>query len=59
MGEFYRALKKTGGKKLDALRSAQLSLIDSLRRNPPFQQLQHLPPHPYYWAPYVLVGNWQ
>jgi CHAT domain-containing protein len=59
MGQFYQALKKTEGKKLDALRSAQLSLIESLKGNPPFQELQHLPPHPYYWAPYVLVGNWQ
>jgi CHAT domain-containing protein len=59
MGEFYQDLKKPGGKQADALKNAQLSLLESLRLNPPFQELQNLPPHPYYWAPYVLVGNWQ
>ncbi|BAY13979.1 CHAT domain-containing protein [Calothrix sp. NIES-2098] len=59
MGEFYQNLKQPGGKQADALRKAQLSLLESLKLNPPFQELQNLPPHPYYWAPYVLVGNWQ
>lgn len=59
MGQFYQVLKETKGQKLESLRIAQLSLIESLRRDPPFPQLQHLPPHPYYWAPYVLVGNWR
>ncbi|MBF2019483.1 MAG: CHAT domain-containing protein [Hydrococcus sp. C42_A2020_068] len=59
MGQFYQALKEPGAKKLAALRNAQLSLIKSLRVNPPFEEFKQLPPHPYYWAPYVLVGNWQ
>jgi CHAT domain-containing protein len=59
MGQFYQNLKTTRGKKADALRNAQLSLLESLRRNSPFQELKNLPPHPYYWSPYVLVGNWQ
>ncbi len=59
MGKFYQQLKKTGEKKLDALRVAQLSLIESLKNKPPFDDLKVLPPHPYYWAPYILVGNWQ
>ncbi|MDZ8052360.1 MAG: CHAT domain-containing protein [Aulosira sp. ZfuVER01] len=59
MGQFYQDLKKPGGKQADALRNAQLSLLESLKLNPPFQELKNLPPHPYYWAPYVLVGNWQ
>ncbi|MBH8561572.1 CHAT domain-containing protein [Nostoc sp. CENA67] len=59
MGEFYQNLKKPGGKQADALRNAQLSLLESLKLNPPFPELKNLPPHPYYWAPYVLVGNWQ
>ena len=58
MGQFYQALKKPGVKKIEALRSAQLSLIESLKVNPRFEELEELPPHPYYWAPYVLVGNW-
>ncbi|MFN6540111.1 MAG: CHAT domain-containing protein [Nostoc sp. EkiNYC01] len=59
MGQFYQDLKKPGAKQADALKNAQLSLLASLKLNPPFQELQNLPPHPYYWAPYVLVGNWQ
>jgi CHAT domain-containing protein len=58
MGQFYQALKKTESKKLSALRVAQLSLIESLEIQPAFAELKDLPPHPYYWAPYVLVGNW-
>ncbi|MDZ8108676.1 MAG: CHAT domain-containing protein [Nostoc sp. DedQUE12a] len=59
MGQFYEDLKKPEAKQADALRKAQLSLLESLKLNPPFEELQNLPPHPYYWAPYVLVGNWQ
>ncbi|OKH22145.1 hypothetical protein NIES593_13150 [Hydrococcus rivularis NIES-593] len=59
MGQFYQGLKEPGTKKLTALRNAQLSLIESLKVNPPFEELKQQPPHPYYWAPYVLVGNWQ
>ncbi|MBD2678126.1 CHAT domain-containing protein [Nostoc paludosum FACHB-159] len=59
MGQFYEDLKKPEAKQADALRKAQLSLLESLKLNPPFEELQNLPPHPYYWASYVLVGNWQ
>ncbi|RCJ21528.1 hypothetical protein A6S26_24050 [Nostoc sp. ATCC 43529] len=59
MGQFYQDLKKPEAKQADALRKAQLSLLESLKLNPPFEELQNLPPHPYYWASYVLVGNWQ
>jgi len=59
MGKFYQDLKKPGEKKLDALRLAQLSLIEALKTKPPFEEMRALPPHPYYWASYVLVGNWQ
>ncbi len=59
MTQFYRELKNPATKKVDALQKAQLSLIKSLRANPPSVELQQLPPHPYYWASYVLVGNWQ
>ena len=58
ISNFYQELKKSEETKLAALRNAQLSLIESLRENPPFAELKDLPPHPYYWAPYVLVGNW-
>ena len=47
MIEFYRAIKKPGTTKAEALRQAQLSLL----RSPKYQ-------HPYYWSAFVLVGNW-
>ena len=47
MEDFYQELAKTGTTKADALRNAQLSLI----KNPSFT-------HPFYWSPFVLIGNW-
>jgi CHAT domain-containing protein len=46
MTNFYKALKP-GVSKAQALRQAQLTLLKS----PRYQ-------HPYFWAPFVLVGNW-
>jgi CHAT domain-containing protein len=46
MTNFYKALQP-GVSKAKALRQAQLSLLKSPRYR-----------HPYYWAPFVLVGNW-
>ena len=59
MDRFYQELRTSNEKKVYALKNAQLSLIDFLQKNPRFESLKHLPSHPYYWAPYVLVGNWQ
>ncbi|MEM9273272.1 MAG: CHAT domain-containing protein [Cyanobacteria bacterium P01_F01_bin.143] len=47
MSEFYRHLNQPDTNKAQALRQAQLSLM----QEPKYQ-------HPYYWAPFVLVGNW-
>jgi CHAT domain-containing protein/tetratricopeptide (TPR) repeat protein len=47
MTEFYQQLKATNFSKAEALRQAQLSLLQQNRYE-----------HPYYWAPFVLVGNW-
>ncbi|MFB2921263.1 CHAT domain-containing protein [Aerosakkonema sp. BLCC-F2] len=47
MIEFYRQLTKTPSSKANALREAQLTLL----RNPSFN-------HPFFWSPFVLVGNW-
>ena len=44
--DMYRHLKE--GSKSEALRDAKLSLL----KNPGTS-------HPYYWAPFVLVGNWK
>jgi CHAT domain-containing protein len=49
MTEFYRQLSQSPSSisKAEALRQAQLDLVKS----PDFD-------HPFYWAPFVLVGNW-
>jgi CHAT domain-containing protein len=44
--EFYRQLKKSSSK-AQALQKAQLQLI----RYPAYQ-------HPYFWSPFLLIGNW-
>lgn len=46
MQEFYRGLN-SGLTKAEALRLAQLSL----KSNPTYS-------HPYYWAPFILLGSW-
>ena len=47
MVEFYRHLSQGNDNRAEALRKAQLSLLKQ-------QKYQH----PYYWAPFILVGNW-
>ncbi|MBH8567014.1 CHAT domain-containing protein [Nostoc sp. CENA67] len=47
MNKFYSELNQPGVTKAVALRTAQLFLL----RSPKYR-------HPYYWAPFVLVGNW-
>ncbi|CAN1212730.1 CHAT domain-containing protein [Tumidithrix helvetica PCC 7403] len=47
MEVFYQELSKPGTTKADALRTAQMSLL----KQPAFT-------HPFYWSPFVLVGNW-
>ncbi|MBW4551325.1 MAG: CHAT domain-containing protein [Aphanocapsa sp. GSE-SYN-MK-11-07L] len=48
MGEFYQELVKADLTKSEALRRAQESLI----RDPRYSS-------PYYWAGFILVGNWR
>ncbi|ERT07781.1 tetratricopeptide repeat family protein [Lyngbya aestuarii BL J] len=50
MVDFYRELanRQTKSNKAQALRTAQLNLLNEDRTR-----------HPFYWAPFVLVGNWQ
>jgi CHAT domain-containing protein/tetratricopeptide (TPR) repeat protein len=47
MTEFYRQLQETKYNKAEVVRQAQLYLL----RKSGYE-------HPYYWAPFVLVGNW-
>lgn len=49
MGYFYQNLNQNQEiSKAEALREAQLQLL----------QNQDQYSHPYYWAPFVLIGNW-
>lgn len=48
MTEFYRQLALSKISKAEALRNAQLTLLQN-------RQYQN----PFFWAPFVLVGNWQ
>jgi CHAT domain-containing protein/Flp pilus assembly protein TadD len=45
--EFYTALKEEKKDKLTSLRDAQLSLLRSEKFS-----------HPFYWAPFLLIGDW-
>jgi CHAT domain-containing protein len=47
MTQFYQNLTQTNSQRAESLRQAQLSLL---------AQKQY--EHPYYWAPFILVGNW-
>jgi CHAT domain-containing protein len=48
MQSFYSGLVRDGLSKAEALRQAQMSLLGDAN-------LQH----PYYWTPFILVGNWR
>jgi CHAT domain-containing protein len=48
MGSFYEELATQRVTKAQALRAAQRAILD----NPRYRR------HPYYWAPFVMVGNW-
>ena len=47
MAEFYKHLQSPGVMKAEALRRAQLALL----ANPNYKE-------PFFWAPFILVGNW-
>jgi len=48
MGEFYKNLIKNKLSKTEALRRAQLTLMIDEKYS-----------HPFYWAPFVLIGDWR
>ena len=45
--KFYRQLKDGNVTKAQAIKNAQVHLI----KNTPYQ-------HPYFWSPFLLIGNW-
>jgi CHAT domain-containing protein len=47
MDRFYQELVKPNVNKAEAIRVAQKALFN----NPKYR-------NPYYWSPFVLVGNW-
>jgi CHAT domain-containing protein/Tfp pilus assembly protein PilF len=73
MGDFYKRWADGAGKvtKAEALRQAQLDLLlgkaraqgDGSKRGFATAKPQPVPPagyaHPFYWAPFVLMGNWK
>ncbi len=49
---FYRALQQPNVSKAQALRSAQLQILNGADTDSQSHQ------HPRFWAPYILLGNW-
>jgi CHAT domain-containing protein len=47
MADFYSVVRERGVTKANALRRAQLALLGDNRFK-----------HPYFWAPFLLIGNW-
>ncbi|MEM8604453.1 MAG: CHAT domain-containing protein [Cyanobacteria bacterium P01_H01_bin.121] len=54
MGNFYSNLASHTMSKAEALRQAQLSLLNNSSEASELDRLIH----PFYWAPFILVGNW-
>jgi len=48
MSALYSKLSDRNLTRAEALRSAQLTLLKNDQFN-----------HPYYWSPFILLGNWQ
>ncbi|NEP36683.1 CHAT domain-containing protein, partial [Moorena sp. SIO3B2] len=48
MNKFYEVLKQGNVTKAEALRQAQIALIT---------KVEYGLEHPYFWAPFILIGN--
>jgi len=73
MKEFYRLKEEKKLPKVEALRQAQLALLNGTIQAPPKEsspergsdRKRYSPDttkpysHPYYWAPFILMGNWK
>ncbi|TAN47298.1 MAG: CHAT domain-containing protein [Methylococcaceae bacterium] len=56
MTEFYQRLTQPGTSKVKALQQAQIALLKSLSATTAASGNME---HPYYWSPFILVGNWR
>ncbi len=60
MSAFYNTLSSKGFTKTEALRQAQISLITgnwkTINDRTPVMEVSNFN-HPYYWAPFILIGN--
>ncbi|MBE9167866.1 CHAT domain-containing protein [Pleurocapsales cyanobacterium LEGE 06147] len=54
VAEFYRKLRQPGMSKARALQAAQIKLIEAKRR----PEINNQYDNPYYWAPFIIIGNW-
>lgn len=62
MREFYRIREATPGiTKAEALQRAQLSLLRGTvqKQSATVKETDTNWRHPYYWAPFILIGNWR
>jgi len=48
MADMYRQRQQSGLSKIEALQQAQRAMLNSKRHA-----------HPFYWAPFILMGNWK
>jgi CHAT domain-containing protein/Tfp pilus assembly protein PilF len=56
MQQFYRLHAEHGISKAEALQRAQLALLEGPGPGDPNRSSFA---HPYYWAPFILIGNWR
>ena len=56
MEQFYQNLNNNGMSKVEALREAKLDMLEWFYIDKTGQYQTHH--HPYYWAPFILIGDW-
>ena len=61
MHRFYELrVSKPGTSKIEALRQAQLELLHGVgEESADLQPQERSFTHPFFWAPFVLIGNWR
>ena len=57
MQKFYQIRMREPVTKAEALQQAQLSLLRKQVRSSELSDKDYS--HPYYWAPFILIGNWK